>query len=271
MSQSVTAIIITHNSEKYIVKCVEKLRSQSYPIEEIIIVDSGSLNQDYLNRFRNDQDVQLIAINNVGFARANNVGFKQKGLSSDFLLLLNPDTFLDDDFVKKSVVIMNRDTKVGLLSGRLLGFDISNNRGTGKIDSTGIFRKFYGRWYDRGHNETDSGQFSEEEYVPALCGALLFCRIKALKCFNDKIFDPDFFLYKEDIDFSLRIRKQGWNLLYTPDLIAYHCRGWSRRENVPYLLRKKAAESEILLYKKHPSPYIIWALLKYVAVVLMRM
>ncbi len=250
---------------------MEKLRSQSHPVEEIVIVDSGSSNKDYLNQFRNDQDVKLIAINNVGFARANNLGFKKKRLPSDFLLLLNPDTFLDGDFVKKSVEIMNRATHVGILSGRLLGFDLNSNKCTGKIDSTGIFRNFYGRWYDRGHSEIDLGQFAEEEEVPVLCGALLFCRIKVLDLLNGNIFDPDFFLYKEDIELSLRIRKLGWKVLYSPELVAHHCRGWQKRAEIPYFLRKKAAESEILLYKKHPSPYIIWALFKYIVVVLLRM
>ena len=59
-----------------------------------------------LNKFRNDQNVKVIILNNVGFAKANNLGFKKKKRSSKYLLLLNPDTFLDVDFVRKAISIM---------------------------------------------------------------------------------------------------------------------------------------------------------------------
>jgi hypothetical protein len=61
--------------------------------------------------------VKVIILNNVGFAKANNLGFKKINRSSKYLLLLNPDTFLDVDFVRKAISIMNRATYVGLLSG----------------------------------------------------------------------------------------------------------------------------------------------------------
>ncbi len=271
MDPVVTAIIVTHNSREFIGKCLRQLQSQTLSVEEIIIVDNGSDNPDYLKAFANDQNIRVIIRGNLGFSKANNLGFSQRQLSSDFVVFLNPDTFLSSDFVEKAIPIMNRNSHIGILGGKLLGFDNINDRETGKIDSTGVFRKFYGRWFDRGQNENDSGQYLIEEEVPALCGALLFCRIEALKCLNGNIFDPDFFLYKEDIELSLRLRKYGWKLLYAPQLNAYHCRGWRSRSKISYQLKKTAAESEILLYKKHPSPYIIWAFLKYCLVVLFRL
>lgn len=270
MPKTVTAIIVTHNSEKFLQECFLKLRSQTHPIDEVIVVDCGSDNSDYVKEFSNDFKITLVLEDNVGFSRANNIGFARSEVSADFVVFLNPDTYLDMKFVEKAIAVMDKMPHVGMLSGRLLGFDPEQNCETGTIDSTGIFRKIYGRWYDRGHNETDHGQFSLDEEVPALCGALLFCRKNALECFSGNIFDDDFFLYKEDIELSIRMRKQGWTLLYSPKLVAYHCRGWRSRTEIPFILRKKAAESEILLYKKHPSPYIIWALFKYVIAVFLR-
>jgi GT2 family glycosyltransferase len=96
------------------------------------------------------------------------------------------------------------------------------------------------------------------------------CNGKALQnCVE--VFDSDFFLYKEDIELSLRLRKLGWSLLYDPRLTAYHCRGWNSRNNMSRALRIVAAESEVLLYKKHPSPFIVWAFLKLMAVKLARL
>ncbi|MCI5208737.1 MAG: hypothetical protein D3910_08075, partial [Candidatus Electrothrix sp. ATG2] len=81
------------------------------------------------------------------------------------------------------------------------------------------------------------------------------------------VFDPDFFLYKEDIELCLRIRKAGWRLVSLPEILVYHCRGWQKdRQDISFQLRLTAAKSELLLYRKHPSPYILWALSKYLLV-----
>jgi GT2 family glycosyltransferase len=107
------------------------------------------------------------------------------------------------------------------------------------------------------------------EEIPAACGAFLFCRKRALEEASlgpGRIFDPDFFLYKEDIELCLRIRHAGRKIVYLPDVKVLHCRGWQQRKTIARSLRLTAAASELLLYRKHPSPYIIWALAKYLLV-----
>ncbi len=272
MADSVSVIIVTHNSERYLAKCIAAIDTQTLQVQEIIVVDCGSENPFYLEKYRNRGDIQILETDNIGFSKANNLGFNHLQQFSDFVIFLNPDTFLSSTYIEKAVSILHKYHDIGVVAGKLLGFDIENNRTTDTIDSTGIFRKYYGRWYDRGQNEMDLGHYSNIEKVPALCGALLFCRTDALTSLGNDIFDPDFFLYKEDIEICLRLRKKGWFLLYHPDLIASHCRGWNAsRKHISYDMRKMSASNEILLYKKHPSPYIFWAVLKYFLVVVFRM
>ena len=118
--------------------------------------------------------------------------------------------------------------------------------------------------------QPDDGRFGRPELMPALCGACLFCRRSALEAValaGGAVFDPAFFLYKEDIELCLRLRAAGWRLLYQPALRALHCRGWqSERQAVPWPLRLMAAANEIRLYCRHPSPYLLWALAKYALV-----
>ena len=91
------------------------------------------------------------------------------------------------------------------------------------------------------------------------------CRPGALD--GGAVFAPEFFLYKEDIELSLRLRRGGWSIHYDPGLTVYHCRGWDReRANMPHTLRLAAAANEVRLYQRHPSPYILWALAKYLLV-----
>ncbi len=264
MTNMVSVIIVTHDSQKFIDKCIDAVKQQSKQVEEIIVVDSGSTTRDYLKILNEHDEVVLVETDNIGFSRANNLGYNRANKDAGYFVFLNPDTFISSNFLEYAITILNKNEEVGVISGKLLGYDIDANTATGRIDSTGVFRKVYGRWYDRGQSEFENNRYNIIEEVPALCGALLFCRGTALKSLGKEIFDPDFFLYKEDIELSLRLRKKGWKLLYHPNLLAYHCRGWhTKRKNISLQKRIMAASHEILLYKKHPSPYIVWALLKY--------
>jgi GT2 family glycosyltransferase len=272
MKTKVAAIVVSHNSSHCLGRCLYGLAAQEHPCDEIVVVDSGSADRQYLSILEQQYSLQLQLADNIGFSQANNLGLDKISSNTDFVLFVNPDVFLLPDFISKALNICDSDSEIGVVSGKLLGYNLDDDEPSGRIDSTGIRRKLYGRWYDRGQGETDTGQYDKQEAMPALCGALLFCRQRALQSLQDPVFDPDFFLYKEDIELSLRLRKRGWKLLYHPDLSAYHCRGWqNERSGMAYSLRKMAAKSEILLYKKHPSPYMLWALLKYFLVTVFRL
>lgn len=267
MSPLVHVIIVTHNSIKEISVCLEALAAQSCPVDTVTVVDSGSDDTDYLDTLAAPVS-RVIKTDNIGFARANNLGFQSLTTKiDDIVVFLNPDAFLHENAISEMLEVYKNHSDVGCVTGKLLGYDLNAHKPTGLLDSTGIFRKWYGRWYDRGHGESDGGLYNQSEFVPAICGALMCCRMRALEIFGGEIFDSHFFLYKEDIELSLRIGKNGWNLLYSPQIKADHCRGWSEnRSSVEYARRLLSAENEVKLYLKHPSFYIIWAVAKYLAV-----
>lgn len=273
MTIPVSVVIVTHDSAAVLETCLGHLEKQIIPAREIIVVDSGSSDTAYLQEVACLPGRRLISTTNIGYGCANNLGFQQvTGGKEGMVIFLNPDTFLPPDFIAQAAAILLENPGAGVISGKLLGYNPTTGSPTGKLDSTGIYRHWYGKWYDRGQGRKDCGQYDLIASPPALCGALLCCRGKALAPFAGAVFDPDFFLYKEDIEFCLRVRKHGWAVVYDPRLIGYHCRGWSeRRGAVPYALRLIAAKSEILLYRKHPGPHILWAWLKYAAVRLLRL
>jgi N-acetylglucosaminyl-diphospho-decaprenol L-rhamnosyltransferase len=272
MDISVSAIIVSHNSENVLPRCCDSLLNQTHQLRRILLVDSGSLDPRYLKIYQDIPNVTLLKTENIGFAQANNRGYAQRPQDTDFVLFLNPDAFLSRSFIEQAVASMQAHPKAGIISGKILWFDFEHDDITTTIDSTGIFRRWYGRWYDRGQGQEDLGQFDHPEEVQAVCGAVMFCRCCALtEDGSQNVFDPDFFLYKEDIELGLRLRKNGWKLLYLPSLRAYHGRGWGKdRKKIPLTLRRLAAGNELLLYKKHPSPYMVWAILKYFLVRFMR-
>jgi len=273
MNQPVYAILVTHDSAKVLPRCLEALAAQSRPPDRIVIVDSGSQDNTYLKEMPEREGLEILLQPNIGFSRANNVGVQAlPQRARGMVVFLNPDTFLQPDNLAMAVDALQEHQDVAIVGGRLSGCDPGTGQPTGRLDSTGIFRKWYGRWYDRGKGEIDRGQYNQWQYVPAICGALMCCRLESFTEFSGAgIFNERFFLYKEDIELSLRLRKTGWKLLYNPEIKAYHCRGWnSQRKNIPSSLRLQAARSEILLYREHPSPYMAWAVMKYLLVRLLR-
>lgn len=270
ISRLIKIVIVTHNSADVLDECLRCLACQDYTPVEVVIVDSGSQDTGYLDRMKTKYEFTLVKEDNIGYGRANNIGARSGRENIEFIVFLNPDAFLAADFLKNAVEIMDSQQDVGIVAGKLLGFDPVHKRETGKIDSAAIYRTWYGKWSDRGKGDVDHGQFDSSCEPQALCGAVLFCRAQALKTCGKDIFDEDFFLYKEDIELCLRIKKNSWSIVYNPSLVAYHCRGWGSRKTISYDLRKIAAKNEILLYRKHPSPYILWAVLKYILVIAFR-
>ena len=273
MHLPVYVIVVTHDSQDVLPRCLEALASQTRRPDRLVIVDSGSRDSSYLTELPENDETIVLLKENIGFSAANNFGVQAlPQRDSGMVAFLNPDTFLQPDSLAVAVATLNEHPEVAIVGGRLAGYDSVAGQPTQLLDSTGIFRKWYGRWYDRGQGEKDRGQYMRSQQVPAVCGALMCCRLAALARFSaESVFNERFFLYKEDIELSLRLSSHGWQLLYQPHLQAYHCRGWNRqRQHIPYPLRLQAAWSEILLYLEHPSPYMIWAAMKYLLVRLLR-
>ena len=272
MGSALAVIIVSHNSQAHLPTCLQFLARQQEKPAEIIVVDSGSEDVSYLHTLQKSHSFQLICCENIGFARANNEGIRAVREKVDHILFLNPDLYLPPASIHTALAISRKRAAAGIVSGKLLWYNNEEQQETTRIDSPGIKRQIYGRWVDRGQGELDHGQYDSEEEMEALCGAMLLCKVEALEALGDTVFDPDFFLYKEDIELCLRMQKKGWQTLYHPAINAYHCRGWQgERAKMSLFLRKTAAVSEIMLYRKHPSPYLLWALFKYLLVVVFRL
>lgn len=271
---SVAVIIVTHNSERFICKAWESLERQTKKADKIVIVDSGSKDKQYLAPLGKKEGVRIIfAGDDIGFCKGNNIGYQALSSAYDFILLLNPDAFLFPDFIEKAVSFMEEkvNKECGALSGTLFGYDILEDKPTNRYDSTGIFRSLWGSYGDRNQGKrVDEGSFNAVEEVPAICGALMFLRAEALTGLGKKreIFDETFFMYKEDIDLSFRLRKKGWSILFNPALSAYHCRGWSSdRRKMPRQFRLCSARNEMTINWRLRSPLgVAYSSCKYLAV-----
>lgn len=202
---------------------------------EVFVVDNVS-KDDSVEMVRNKfpQVVLIANQENVGFSRANNQAMRlAKG---EYVLLLNPDTLVEEDTFKKCIQWMDEHPQGGGLGVRMVDgsgkFLPESKRGipfpmTSFYKISGLYRLFP---HSSSINHYYLGNLSEMENneVEILSGAYMFMRKKALD--EVGLLDEDFFMYGEDIDLSWRILKGGYKNYYLADTRIIHYKGESTKK-----------------------------------------
>jgi GT2 family glycosyltransferase len=124
----------------------------------------------------------------------------------------------------------HENQSIGIFSVGLEKYSIDEGRPLTFYDSLGIQCDAFGRWKDI-QGPCSIANRKEIKYE-AICGAFMLCKSTALKALPDSRgnigFEESFYMYKEDIELSLRLGKQ-WGIKVFTDLKAYHCRGWGEQ------------------------------------------
>lgn len=269
MRYSCLIIIVTYNSEKYIQWAISGLESSESAIT-IKIVDSGSKSKDYLNELVTKHKLILDFYDNIGFVAANNNALNNID-SFDWILFLNPDARIEGKDLDSLISSVSNDgsNDIGICSVPLIRFNIDNKTPLHTYDSLGIACSPIGRWYDVGNNQPVVKAVASEDGIEAVCGAFMLIRRSALQSCPDKMgrigFESSYYMYKEDIELSLRMKKKGWKVQVINDVTAYHCRGWSNnRHQVPYWARLHSARNDIDLAKRYRFRALPFAVIKYI-------
>ena len=161
---------------------------------------------------------------NAGFCRAHNRGIAES--EGEFVFLANADLFVAPDYVDVLVDFFERRPRAACANGKILRYDLVNDRPTELLDTAGLSIGRNRRGMDRGEGRDDDGAFDVEEQVFAVNGAAFFARRTALEevAVDGEVLDETFFIYKEDLDLSWRLRLAGWECWYVPSARAYHAR-----------------------------------------------
>lgn len=239
-----SVIIVNYNVAYFLEQCLQSVQRAMACMDahygtnstEVFVVDNGSVdgsNEMVKSRFL---WVKLIKnIENVGFSKANNQAIRIA--SGEYILLLNPDTVVEDDTLLKVVQFMDVHPDAGGLGVKMVDgkgkFLPESKRGlpTPWVAFYKIFglsslfprSKTLGR-YHLGYLSND-----EVHEVEILAGAFMLMRKAAL----DKVglLDEDFFMYGEDIDLSWRIIKGGFKNYYFPHTRIIHYKGESTKKS----------------------------------------
>jgi N-acetylglucosaminyl-diphospho-decaprenol L-rhamnosyltransferase len=239
----VSIIIVNYNTADFLPKCLESISAQSNVNHEVIVVDNASEDNSLgilKNRF---PWVRLIANkDNLGFARASNQALKY--CTGKYVYFLNPDTEVRKRALKNMIGFMEAHPQIGLAGTRLINPDGS--------PQPSVEKRYPGQRHAKHELKGLKGD------IAFVLGASMIAKRTIV---NDlEGFDERFFLYGEDQDICLSIRKAGWTIGYIPDAIVVHWGGQSERDNLPEEVWKKKFEAEFIFYNKHYSPRTIRAI-----------
>lgn len=209
----VSVIVLNMNGGEMVLDCLDSLRAQDRPAEELILVDNGSTDgSDKLAKER-FPEVRVVRLEeNAGFTGGNNAGFRAS--TGDVVVLVNNDTIAEPGWLASlSQSIM--EPGVGAVTSSMRAIDDIS-----VIDSAGGQMDWLGYSWDEGKGMPAS-RFSQRREVTFPCGGAVALRREALP-FEDHIFNDDLFMYQEDLELGLQMLRRGWKVTYDPDAAIRH-------------------------------------------------
>ncbi len=223
----ISLIIVNFNGRSFIGELLESVASQSRPADEVLLVDNASTDGslDYIRQYF--PWVKIISLDsNLGFAQGNNTGLAvAKG---DLIALLNSDTIIDKDYLLEMSKALEADDRVGAVVPKIYDQD-----STLKFHCAGAEFNNLGHCWGRGFNQEETGQFEVLTEVPGVTGCAALLRRSALQ--GETLFDPEFFMYLEEFELSLRLRSRGFAIQFVPAAIAMHRGSQSVRQVTPHV------------------------------------
>jgi len=263
----ISVIIVSFNTKEILHDCIQSLLKNLKDVNfEIIIVDNGSSDgsKGFLKTLtkKNNKIRCFFMDKNLGFGGANNYAMERS--KGGYLLLINPDVFIKNEVIQKVAKWMDENKSYGAASANLYNKD-GSMQGTGGYFPT-LVRVF--SWmtiqdipfvddlikpfHPLKPNFPLSGErfYASEKDLDWLTGAFLMIRRDAYK--DTGFFDPDFFMYTEEVEYCLRLKMKGWGVRYLPYDGIIHLGAASAGTKMSILSEFEGVKK---LYKKHYSSW----------------
>jgi GT2 family glycosyltransferase len=265
MGQKISVVIPTARRADLLRECLESLRRQTLSDFETVLVSDGA--GDWAGRLADEYGCRLLSLSaKRGFAAAVNAGVA--GGQSQYVALLNDDVRLSPDWLQLTSSLLDERPDMAFCCGKIYRADGS------VLDDAGDALSLAGAAWRLGHGRKDTGDFDRPRPVLAFPGTAALLRRSLLERLGG--LDEDFFAYLEDMDFSLRVARQGERGFYLPQAKSFHWGGaTSGGPESPEVFRYLTQNQLLILVKHYPSqlwlrlwPRIAWSQLLWAAMAL---
>jgi GT2 family glycosyltransferase len=258
-----SVIIVTFLSQDEIGPCLASLPRtlEGREVEVIVVDNSPGDGTGQIVRERFPSVVYVAAEANLGFGRANNLGYARA--RGDFILFLNPDTISNTPALAHCLARLRVDDRIGLISPRLVladgTMDLACRRSIptlwdGFCRASGLAAKFPRSPRFAGYNLTylpDDGTYQ----VGAINGAFLLAPRAVLQAVapDGRVFDEAFFMYGDDLDLCIRVAHAGWEIVYDGRHRITHLKGLSVAKEYD-AMSQAIFDANRAVYLKHFNP-----------------
>jgi GT2 family glycosyltransferase len=232
-----TIVIINYKVPEILHLCLLSVKNAIQDIEtQVFVVDNASKDHsiEYLKK-RHNWITIIENSENIGFSRANNQVIRHS--LSEYVLILNPDTILEEQTLVKCLDFMEKNPQAGAAGVKMIGsngkFQVESKRSFPTLwvsfsKISGLSKllpksKLFGRYNLSYLPENEINE------IEILSGAFMFIRREALQKVG--LFDEKYFMYGEDIDLSYRIIQAGYKNYYLPTTKILHFKGESTKKN----------------------------------------
>lgn len=231
--KSVYLIILDYNGHENTIQCLKSLKKAHQNNFDLHVLVIDNFPENPINIDTNDYaDLKLEVIfnkENLGYAGGNNVGINYAlKNNADYISILNNDTLVDPNFLSE-LVKQSEEKGDGIFVPKIYfakGFEFHKDRysekdlgkviwyGGGKIDWENVYGSH------KNVDEVDNGQFNQIEFTDFATGCCFLISKKIIEKIRG--FDEDYFLYYEDIDLSMKVKKLGFKIYFVPSSIVWH-------------------------------------------------
>jgi GT2 family glycosyltransferase len=254
---SVAVLVVNYHVYEELDRALSSMEAFLRSVDEVVVVDQESEAGPMDGVRRRHPRVTFVPTDrNVGFAAGVNLAARAS--AAPFLLLLNPDSVMDEPVIERLERYLLDHPRAGIVGPRVLNEDgtvqASARRFPGVSTwfagrSTWLTRRFPGNWLSVWN--LPAQQAHAAVAVDWLAGSCLMTRRSLFDALQG--FDESFFLYWEDADFCRRAAARGWERIYVPTVSVCHAGGRSAASNPAPAIRAFHA-SAFRLFEKHAGP-----------------
>ena len=245
----VSVVIPNFNGIAFLDSVLASLEGQTLSNFEVILVDNGSTDGSCSFVTANYPWVHLIELSeNFGFCGAVNAGIR--AAKAPYVLLLNNDTEVKEDFVEEMLAAIRRHKNAFSCGARMVQYHDRD-----RLDDVGNYYCAMGWSFARGRGKDIHAYETEDKIFSACAGAAIY-RKKIIEKIG--YFDEEHFAYLEDTDIGYRARIYGYENWYAPKAIVYHVgSGTSGSRYNQFKTRYSSRNNIYLIYKNMPLLQII--------------
>lgn len=209
----VAILLLNYRNWQDTVACVESIQRIIYNNYSILIVDNGSPNKSVSEMCSRLKDIQIVETGrNLGFTGGVNFAIRHAlALKPKYILNLNPDTVVEPQFLSCLVGALEENSEAAIACGTIYHLSDKSSiwyAGGKLIPWRGLAVHF------------KSLRFSKPYAVSFVTGCMTLLRVDALATIG--LQDERFFMYLDDIEYSARVQRHGFQLLYVPHAVIYH-------------------------------------------------